>query len=391
MTTHSILAPSSAGVWGKTKGCPGHVTAAQMWPDLEDTPESMEGDAAHWVGERLIKGRCPDGAGDFVDAVAPNGVVITNEMAEGAAIYAHACVSILENPMVKEFGVEDHVEIPAIHELCHGTPDFWAFSRGEGILWIVDFKFGFGYVSEYENWQLLAYMSGVLDKLGMDGSVDRHISVRLVVAQPRAYGHGGAVRQWEIMASDGRPYINIMRNAADEALGANPTYRSGPHCKHCPARGGRCEAALAGGTALYEAATNALPQEVGPVDVGTLLEIVERAAEHLKGIQAGLEAQAVAYMRGGQNVPGRVVATTYGREKWSKPASEVLALGDMFGWDFQKPLKERDEFANILTPAKIKNKFPIDSDVINAYCTRPATGSKITKDKHNQVERLFKR
>lgn len=392
MSEHSILSPSAGGVWGSPKGCPGYVTAAQMFPDLEQTPEDMEGTATHWVGEGMIQSHATGHTFDRgVGTVAPNGVVITREMYNGAEEWAGSSIEILKNPMVKEWGVEQRISIPRIHELCFGTPDFWAFSRGEGVLWVDDFKYGHRWVSEFENWQLIAYTAGLLDLLGINGSTDQHIRVRLRVIQPRAYGAGGTIRQWEVMASGLRAHINIMRGAAEEALGGNPTYRSGPHCRDCPARGGRCEAATGGGFTLYEAATKALPHEVGPHEVGILLEIVERAAKQLEYIQTGLEAQAAAYMKAGHNVPGRLIATTYGREKWDKPAHEVLALASMFGWDFEKPEGERDQYANLLTPAKVKSKFPIDGDIIKAYCKIPVTGSKVTKNKHNQVERLFKR
>lgn len=388
---HSVLAPSASSIWGSPQGCTGYPTAAQMFPDLEETDDSKDGTAAHWVGSELITGGCPERADEFIGHTAPNGVVITHEMCAAAKDYAAGAIEILKNPMVKEYGVEQRVDISTIHPQCFGTPDFWAFSRGEGILWVYDFKFGMRWVSEFENWQLITYVAGILELLGIKGDTDQHIAVRMIVAQPRAHGPGGTVRQWGVSASHLRPHFYILRTQAAEALGGAPVYRSGPHCRDCPARGGRCDAAIQGGLSLYEAATNASPTGIGPIEVGILLEIVERAGDQLDAIKTGLEEQAKAYMKNGQNVPGRVLEPTFGREKWIKPADEVLAVVKMLGFDAEKPEAKRDQYANLLTPSQIKSKFPIDSAVIKPYCTKVSTGSKVTKNKHNNPERIFKR
>jgi len=390
--SHSVLSPSASGVWGPSDGCPGYVTASQMFPDLGGTEEDKEGTAAHWVGaEKILAYTRGEASPSYIGAVAPNGAVITREMEDGAGVWVEQALDVLRSPLVKEWGVEQQIPIHRIHELCFGTPDFWAFSRSEGILWVDDFKFGYRWVSEYQNWQLICYVAGLLQLLEINGAIDQHIRVRMRVIQPRAYGRGGAIRQYECMASDLRAHFNVLRMSAAEALSPAPRYKSGPHCRDCPARGGRCQASIDGGFALYEAATNFLPQEVGPVEVGVLLEIVEQAADRLRYIKTGLEAQASAYMKSGHNVPGRITETTYGRDTWQKPAEEVLALGKLFGWDFEKPEGERDKYANLLTPAKVKAKFPIDSTLIKQYCKKTVTGSRVTKDKYNQIERLFKR
>jgi hypothetical protein len=85
---HARLAPSSAPVWGR---CTGSVVAAQALPQGE-TDATRNGSAAHWVGEQCLdswsSGR---GAGiaDWVGQIAPNGVVIDESHAAGAAVYVN--------------------------------------------------------------------------------------------------------------------------------------------------------------------------------------------------------------------------------------------------------------------------------------------------------------
>ena len=69
---HSPIAPSSADIW---MNCPGSVAMQAAQPPEEETEESREGTAAHWLLEQiLLKLTVP------ADAIAPNGVPINDEM-----------------------------------------------------------------------------------------------------------------------------------------------------------------------------------------------------------------------------------------------------------------------------------------------------------------------
>ena len=74
---HSILPPSGAAAW---KLCGLWVAMNQAYPQ-PDTPETLEGNAAHWVAWELLAGRqVSEGT------PAPNGSIVTDEMLEGAEL-----------------------------------------------------------------------------------------------------------------------------------------------------------------------------------------------------------------------------------------------------------------------------------------------------------------
>ena len=78
MSEHAFLAPSSAFRWVHCAAAPSMEAA---YPELEPSPESLEGTAAHWVVQMLLQGT-PVSLG----TQAPNGVAVTEEMLEGAEL-----------------------------------------------------------------------------------------------------------------------------------------------------------------------------------------------------------------------------------------------------------------------------------------------------------------
>ena len=79
MSAHSVLAPSSAG---RIVQCPGSVTMGQAYPEAGDSPDAMDGVAAHWACSEMLEGRLVE-----VGQQAPNGVFLTEEMVEAADLY----------------------------------------------------------------------------------------------------------------------------------------------------------------------------------------------------------------------------------------------------------------------------------------------------------------
>ena len=76
---HAFLPPSGAAIWVKCAAAP---SMWQRYPEPEDSLEAMEGTAAHWAFEELFAGRAID-----IGLVAPNGIVLTDEMCDGAQLF----------------------------------------------------------------------------------------------------------------------------------------------------------------------------------------------------------------------------------------------------------------------------------------------------------------
>ena len=78
---HAFLAPSSAGIWGPG-GCPASPTVEAQYPEQEDSEKAREGTAAHWVASERLGGRSV-----AVGELAPNGVVVDQDMIDGTDAY----------------------------------------------------------------------------------------------------------------------------------------------------------------------------------------------------------------------------------------------------------------------------------------------------------------
>lgn len=384
--SHSIIPPSSAGIWGKPDGCTGWVLMAQCYPETEETPEAAEGTASHEIAAQLIqdsaRGFNGTKADKFVGQSATNGVVFTEEMFDGAKEYADDVAMIMRERGVfggDNLGIEQAIEAKKIHDLSYGTCDCFLYDKKTGELFIWDYKFGYEVVEAFENWQSINYAAGIFERLGIDGLADQVTTVRIRIAQPRAFHREGSIREWQVTGSDLRAHFNILHNNAHKSLGPDAECNTGPHCKHCPGRHA-CEAALTAGNRLYEAAAKPVPVELSNEALGVQLALVKRARKQLEYLESGFEEQVAGKIRAGALVPGWATEDTFGRDKWVKPFDEVVAMGNMLGKDLRK--KEA------ITP-KQAVKLGVDEAVIMAYSTKPRTGLKIVSDNGNKAKQVF--
>lgn len=367
MGAHSLYAPSAASRW---VFCPGSILLAVQFPETGESSESAEGTAAHHIGSEQLLGRAV-----HVGSVAPNGVLLQQEMFDGAWLWVEDVQAIAaQRGLLGHLQVEQRVAIPRIHGECFGTPDTWLFDQAAGVLYVWDFKFGHEVVEAFENWQLILYVCGILDLLGVDGRTDEHITVDMRVIQPRAQHRQGRVRSWRVKASDLRAYFNQAHHAAHagEQLGAQVT--TGTHCKHCPARH-QCPALRKAVGAACDYAEAGLPDGL-PIDaLGVELDLLDRMEALVKARRTGIEAEIEAHLLRGGRVQSWALEPTYGREAWAKDAAEVFALGDLFGVELRKPQEP-------ITPKQAADKFKkqgVDGTVIRSYSQTPRTGSRLIR------------
>ncbi len=372
---HSILPPSGAGVW---KLCGLWVAMNQAYPQ-PDTPESLEGNAAHWVFAEMLAGR-PVSEG----MQAPNGVFITDEMIEGGELVVD---TVRARMPVERFGaprVEEPVAIPSIHPQCWGTPDIWAFSAAPLVLEVVDYKFGHRFVDEYENDQGVAYIAGLVDVLAAkfgegSGLFDQRLKVNFTVIQPRCFYKGAPVRTWSVLASDLRGHINQLVGAAELALMPNPPAVTNSECRDCPGRHA-CPALQQAAYADAEFATRSSPVELPPAAASLELRMLERSLERLQARVDGMREAVVTYIRQGHSVPFHRAEQGYGRQQWTMPTEQVYAMGQLMGVDLSKP--------GVKTP-KQAIKLGVDEAVIKAYSVTPLGSLKLVPDNPADARRVF--
>lgn len=385
---HAVLAPSSAHRW---VNCPGSVQAEQQYPDVE-TDESREGTAAHWVAEQSLRsyvmgealGELPHimMCSAMIGQTAPNGVVINEEMAEGAKMYVDDVLRhCQERGLLQHMRIEERVMISRVHALNWGTPDLRIWDQDIARLTMWDFKYGHGVVESYENWQLIDYAIGALDEITAgNGLDDQFITVDLRIVQPRAFHQlEGPIRSWIIPASDLRSYANKLEHAATSSQQAQPPTLAGKWCKNCSAAHA-CEALQRDGYSIADRMRSLQLHQFTPQELAIELGIMERAKELVDARFDALQSQALELSMNCTVVPGFGVGFGRGSIKWDKPDTEVIILGDLLGVELRKPV----------TPTQAK-KLNVDGDVISAYSKDVPGKARLVTISETIAARVFSR
>lgn len=369
MTTHSFLPPSGAAAWSR----------CALWPTMNarfpqaDSPETLEGTAAHWVAGEAWAGRFhPEGA------TTPNGVIVTGEMLDGAEMVVETLRTQIEPFLVVH--VEEQVKIPAIHEECFGTPDFWAFNPIPMVLDVIDYKFGHGFVDEFFNPQGILYMLGILEryrpKLPQDIGALR---VRFTIVQPRCFYRGAPVRTHEYTLSQVYGRVKGLRAAAEAAFAAEPVATTNSECGYCPGRHA-CSALQLAAYQDAETSSSRQPHDLTPQAAALELRMLERALDRLTSRVDGLRELTLTNMRNGASVPHYRLENGRGRVQWKAPVEQIVSLGTLFGKNLSKP--------GVITPAQAR-KLGIDEAVITAYSEAIPGNQKLVPQNNADAARVF--
>jgi hypothetical protein len=362
MSEHAPLPPSGAAAWVK----------CHYWPTLnakypqDNSPETIEGEAAHWAGAELIEGRQI-----ALGQVTPSGYVLDAEMVEAAEMYAADVASVEGKPTV-----ENRVAMPYIHEQNWGTPDCYKWPTPYHlVLW--DFKYGHKFVPAFENWQLIDYSAGLTSPF--NGLDDQALTVEFRIVQPRNYHALGPIRIWRTTAGELRGHYNQLQAAASHACGLKPRATVGEHCEYCPGRH-VCNAAQAAAYTVADITLKGAVIDLPPSALGLELRNLKRAALLLESRITGLEVQALNTITRGQAVPFFEVQHEYGRLAWTQPPESIFALGDVLGVDLRKPPAP-------ITPTQAKKL--IDGLVISAYSDKPKGAAKLVASDISNARQVF--
>ena len=362
---HSRIAPSGMP---RTVPCPGSVIMQERYPESEDSLPSKEGNASHWAAACILQGGEP-----VVGQPAPNGIILTTDMIDYAQVYTH---DILSTMPAATLAVEAKVTAAErVHPDSWGSVDCWAYDPKARVLYVWDYKYGYGLVEPFENWQLINYTVGIMEQLKVR---DDRITVRMTIAQPRAPHPQGPIRRWVVKGTDLRPYANQLYAAAHEALGPDPRTCSGPHCKDCRARH-TCPAANGAALLAIDVVYRAEPYELDDAAIGSQLTTLKRAEAAIGNRITALETQAESKIRAGGMIPGWAMERgAAGKLAWTKPDGEVLALGELLGLCLSKPM----------TPTQA-GKAGLPKELLEAYASRSARSLKLTKASTTLAAKIF--
>jgi hypothetical protein len=383
---HKFLPPSGAYKWVKCAFNPSLEAAA---PDDDDTLESREGTAAHEVGEDMIRAHLRGGVGAKLKAgeFASNGVLISQEIYESAKVYADAVGHELKLAGVfsEEWVLIEHFfDAPEIHDLNGGTPDLVFFNAKTGELWIWDYKHGHRSVEAFENWQLINYASPALKHFGINGATDQNITVKFRIVMPRCFDGLGAVREWDVKASDLRGYFNQLRDAAIRATSGDVQATPSVNCRDCSGRL-QCDAYRDLGGHIADYAARGATHELDGVALGLELEWLERASKTLGGRLEALKAETATRISKGETVNGWGLQNGSARLAWLCDDETVIGTGAALGVDIAAPIAAK-------TPTQALEIVKGDADAtaaIKALSKRPKGSAKLVREEKTLAARVF--
>lgn len=383
----SPLAIHDANLW---VNCTGSVALSEKFPAIESgegvSQARLEGRAFHETAQTLLETvKCGGGLLDgvqFVGTLSNDGIVISDEIYDCAVEYAIDVIDYCEkHGVIDGLNIEQRVDTDHLSDDTYGYVDAWVFDSKRMTLVVWEGKFGHRYVDVFENWQLICYVSGILEQMAINGMTDQMINVDMRVAQPRCFTGDGSIRSWQCTASDLRAHVNTVIASAYQARNDGKC-KVGNWCHHCPGRRG-CTTLQ---RVNYQGMDYQLNAEGVPLHGGDLafeLRLLNRAEVALKARKSGLEEQALAELRNGQSIPGFTTQQGYGRKRWMKntPHDEIIAMGDMMEIDLRKPVE-------LDTPTQALKKG-IDESVILEYSETPRTKVKLVEDNGSKARKAF--
>jgi len=388
MTVHSRVAPSSLAL---TVACNASLTLQEQVPPSPPTEEELEGDAAHAVTRSFGDGH-PWAVGDTF-TLSKSGARewrVDADMVEGAQMFLRAM-----GGYHSALRVEDGVSCEAIHPTCFGTPDAWRyFAAGEyvssvddwvpdhswAVLRLGDYKYGYRFVDEFENFQLIAYAVGILSRLGVTG-YDKVI-VEFIIVQPRCFAQTAPVRIWRVAFDQLRALINIAYSAAEAALGPNPIATTGAHCMDCRARHA-CNTLRYASSTIVSFSGAAQGFTPDPISMGVELRMLREAMKQLEARETGLAQQVESLLRSGAAVPLWTLKPGNAPYAWNEgttPAA-LAATMDLFGIDIRKP-------PEVKTPRQVID-MGVDEAVVAEYATRQKPKMYLKLDTGSQARKIF--
>jgi hypothetical protein len=375
VTAHSVLAPSSAEIWMQ---CAASVRLQAPFQNAPPTEESLEGDCAHWVAYMAAK-LYAIGSSELMPAVgskAPNGVEITQDMLDGAELWADV-VGVTGNR-------ERRVDIKGIHPHCFGTPD--ADDANPDYIDVYDYKYGYRGHDPFEHWQTIAYALGVIETY-YQGQCPAH--VRVTIVQPRWYGEGGPVRRHVYTRDEFRALASRMHKQAWLAVDENGAPRpdapaqTGLACRDCKGRHA-CTLFQATAAHLVDASGRADIMELAPEQLGAELSYLDASLKRLEARRDGLAAQAEGLITRGKLVPGYAMEPGTARLEWNDPTS-IGTLQDALGINLM-----RDPAPVTPTQAKtILKRRALAPELLDDYTSRPSGKLRLVASNTTHARRAF--
>lgn len=306
---HALLGASSAARW---IACPPSARATENLPD-EESEYAAEGTRAHEVCEVALRRNLKNWEqGQALMEVIPGGALGKDEKSSEIIRAANQYIDFIHEqwalfPHKPGVFIEQEVDVGRWVPEGFGTCD--CLMIGDGILHIVDFKYGKGVpVSPVRNPQLMYYALGAY---ALFDGIEEIDTVRMSIVQPRIQEEP---ETWELSLADLLTWAReVLTPAAQMAWKGEGEFCPGPHCKdHFCKAYPNCRAwqdkygPLAGFDTLPQPAT--LTDE----ELGDWLRKVQGLAQYARD----LEDYAQTALLEGRSLPGWKLVAGRSTRKW---------------------------------------------------------------------------
>lgn len=284
MAKHAYLSASASHRW---LACPPSAKLCAQEAD-RTSDYAIQGSCAHELGQYLVEkalGReCRDPTEDLTFYNA--------EMQEAAEAYrdfvmeqVEAAKALCKDPLVC---VEQVLDYSKWVEHGYGTGD--AVIVADGVLHVVDLKFGVGIVVKAErNSQLMCYALGALDTFGDLYDFDR---IRLSIFQPRREN----VDTWETTKAELLRWADeVLAPIAKLAYKGEGEFHAGDHCQFCRVKATcRKRAEYAMELAKYDFTD---PPILGEDEIAAILPQIDTLVSWAEDVKAWALQQALSGVR----------------------------------------------------------------------------------------------
>lgn len=322
--------------------------SAQQEPDRPEQQgdAAREGTCAAWVAEMVIEGDAGS-AEDMLNKTHENGWQVDPDMVRHVDTYLR---------VVNQFGTRAEQDYGNSAATCR--IDAMRYDQDRDLLYIWDFKYGYGHVDVRENWQLLVefFLTGIRPEM-----------VQLAIVQPRGLHKGGAYRKWVLSKAEYTPYLDRIAARIEELTAGASDAVPGPHCKSCPLAAG-CEALS---DTVYrmmdEVATSRVYETPSPQQLADELDWLTSFETMFKARLGAVQAEAEARLKTGGFVPGYVLEQRHGKRAFTVGADAIRMLT---GIDPTDP--------KLCTPAELIRRGA-DEKVVENITRTPFIGTKLAR------------
>lgn len=366
---HALLGASSAARW---IACPPSARATENLPD-EESEYAAEGTRAHEVCEVALRRNLKNWEqGQALMEVIPGGALGKDEKSSEIIRAANQYIDFIHEqwalfPHKPGVFIEQEVDVSRWVPEGFGTCD--CLMIGDGILHIVDFKYGKGVpVSPVRNPQLMYYALGAY---ALFDGIEEIDTVRMSIVQPRIQEEP---ETWELSLADLLTWAReVLTPAAQMAWKGEGEFYPGPHCKdHFCKAYPNCRAwqdkygPLAGFEPLPQPAT--LTDE----ELGDWLRKVQGLAQYARD----LEDYAQTALLEGRSLPGWKLVAGRSTRKW---VDQDTAFKQMEADGTNEAMLYTRTPISLTVAEKMigKKKF---AETMSAFITKAPGAPKLTQD-----------